>query len=117
MRLGELTLQPALQGPALQQGEDRVSLEVNGCCLAAPIAHLKAWGHNCLIHHPQLRPRLQETNEGHKPGACGVWVFSLWVLSACPTADVEASRISGVALPHSTSDLKGGWLAALSSRL
>lgn len=74
----------------------------NGCCLAAPTASLEGLGPQLPLPPSQLRPSLQETSEGHKPGTCGVWVFPLWVPSACSAVGIEASRSSGVTVPYSS---------------
>ena len=68
----------------LQEDEGASLPEVNCCCSLLPLPHMRAWGHSCLIHHPRLRPRLQETAEGRKPGACGVWVFPFLDTSSLP---------------------------------
>lgn len=89
---------------AAAAGRGQASLKANGCCLTAPGASAGPPGHHCVRPPPpSSQTPLQETTQG-----CGVRVFSFWVLSNCPTADVEASRSSGVTVPHSRSDSRRG---------
>ena len=106
-------LSPASRGQLLlQKGGGSHASQVNGCCWRAPLPHVRAWAHSCLFHHPQLRARLQETSEDHKPGVCRVWVFPFSkYLQPAPTVDVEAPRTSGAILPHSSLELRGEPLA------
>lgn len=96
----------------LQEGGGSLAPQVNGCCWPPPLPHVRAWAHSCLLHHPLLRPRLQETGKDHKPGVCRVWVFPFSkYLQLVPTVDVEVPRSSGAILPHSSLELRGEPLA------
>lgn len=84
----------------LQEGGGSRASQVNGCCWRAPLPHMRAWAHSCPVHHPQLRARLQETGEDHKPGVCRVWIFPFSkYLQPAPTVDVEAPGVLGQSCP------------------
>lgn len=50
-------------GTSAAAGRGRASLKVNGCCLAAPMASIGPQGHDCVLHHPQLRPSCRKPSK------------------------------------------------------
>lgn len=116
-RMGEPTLQPAPPGTRAAAGRGQASFKANGCCLAVPLASLEGLGPPLPHPPPSAQTRLQKTSEDTSLEPVGFGSFPSGLLSTCPTVGVEASRSSGVPVPHSSSDTKGGWLAAVSSRM
>lgn len=66
-----------------------------GCCSAAPLPHLRDWGHNCLLRHLSSNPDCRKPAKATslEPAGCA---SSPPVPSACSAVGIRASRSSGV---------------------